>query len=191
MVWIQGDEIHNQFERGPYLPGHDQEAINAGQKAEFDMMKQNTVLYLHGTGASIVSIQSSESLQISSTILLLFLHETSVRYAADSKVTAPLILLAFHICVSINAKYQSPQFYVLLSQEHNLREQLAVFSFVCDWLVLFPHYICSPPPPSISSLSNLFRPSRRRHDLSPQLPTYLPACLALFASRIRLTRQQK
>lgn len=58
MVWIQGDEIHNKFERGPHLRGHDCDAIGVGQKAEFDMMteKQSTPHPRHG-GIDCVSLK--------------------------------------------------------------------------------------------------------------------------------------
>ena len=52
MVWIQGDGIHNKFERGPNLPGQDYEATGAGQKAEFGMMEENKIL-LHPRHGSI------------------------------------------------------------------------------------------------------------------------------------------
>ena len=58
IVWIQGDEIHNQFERGLNLPGHSREAISAGREAGFGMMMmrmmENRVLSSRDTGASIV-----------------------------------------------------------------------------------------------------------------------------------------
>ena len=99
MVWIQRDEVHNQFKWGPNLRGHDYEAIGAGQKAEFGMMMENGVLSIQGTGASIVSISSSESFK-----LLLQLCHPSVKppFATQpkKKVTAPHIPLAIHACVS-------------------------------------------------------------------------------------------
>ena len=53
IVWIQGDEIHNQFERGLNLPGHSHEAINAGRKAEFGMMMMEHRSTLHSRHGSI------------------------------------------------------------------------------------------------------------------------------------------
>ena len=75
-------------------------------------MKQNRVLSNPGTGASIVLIH----IQLSSTFLLLFLRDKTVRYAKTGKVTAPPTLLTFHTCVSIDAKYQSSQSTHLLAK---------------------------------------------------------------------------
>ena len=50
MVWIQGDELHNKFERGPNLHGQDYEAISARQKAEFGMEENGVLLHpRHGS----------------------------------------------------------------------------------------------------------------------------------------------
>ena len=86
------------------MRGHDYEAISAGQKAEFGIMveKQSTLHPRHG---SIDCVNLKLCIIQISFIIPLFVRETSVSYATK-KVTAPLTLLAVHVCVS-TAEYQS------------------------------------------------------------------------------------